>query len=169
MRKFAVLLSMLSFYLLPALPAYAGFWTDWRLRVEAEDGKLEVADACYVDPDGVFTVEAWWFNGSRGVISRLVVFEEVFFLRRYYVCTSVHQPWLHEFIPGFDHAFIASEETGVVNVEKNYDWYDSETLWKHRVDRYYEHWGGKSFFRLRRGSAWIFWVIDPLAEEETTL
>jgi hypothetical protein len=168
------LLLCLAFWLcFPAPAAHAGqagqFWADYQLRLEAEAGKLELADNCYIDPNGVYVTGAWWFNGKQGVISRLAVLKDVFFLHPYQTYTNVDQPWLHEFTPGFTHDFAGEGKIGEILVSKDYTWFESQLQWEYPINRYYRHHDGKSFFRLRRGPAWVFWIIDPLAEVETPL
>jgi hypothetical protein len=170
MMKKTLWLLVLGLGLFLSGPAQAAeqFWEDYQLRLKAEEGKLEVAYS-HVGQNGIYRTDAWWFNGTKGVISRLVISQDVFFLHRYDVLTDVNQPWLHEFIPGCSHVFEGGGQVGKITVRKVYTWFESQFMWEYPINRYYQHHEGKSFFRLRQGSTWIFWVIDPLAEEETTL
>jgi hypothetical protein len=86
------------------------------------------------------------------------------------VCVGVNQPWLDdELTPGFDHYFTGTKKIGTINVLKSYTWFGSDTLWEYEIKQYYQQQEGKSFFRLTKKSSWEFWIIDPLAEVETTL
>jgi hypothetical protein len=169
--KKLLLLGLVIWFCLPAAArADQGdqFWTDYTLRLEAEAGKLELVDS-YVNPAGVYITNAWWFNDKQGVISQLIVLKDLFFTQPLQTYTNVDQPWLHEFVPGFTHNFAGENKVGEIFVAKDYTWFESQMMWEYRINRYYQHHDGKSFFRLHRGSEWIFWIIDPLVEVETPL
>jgi hypothetical protein len=167
--KKILLLVLVLWFCSPAPAVHAHqFWADFQLRLEAEAGKLEAAYG-YTDPDGDYVTNAWWFNGKQGVISRLIVLKDIFFLHPYETRTSVDQPWLHEFTPGFTHNFLGGRKIGEILVTKYYTWFESQMLWEYQINQYYQYHDGKSFFRLHQGQGWIFWVIDPRAEIETTL
>jgi hypothetical protein len=161
-------LLVLGLCLFLTVPAQADFWEDYQLRLEAEQGELELVDE-HIDLDGVYAAHAWWFNGTKGLISRLVVSQDVFFLHPYHIFTGANQPWLHEYIPALSHEFISTRKVGELDVQKTYTWWEGTVMWRYHISHYYQRHEGKSFFRLHQGSTWVFWIIDPLAEEETTL